>query len=349
MGRTNDLYRSVLAARKHAIERGLEFVYRTACEPANFEAYGYDYLGCFHGIEATSKDMNLRRTARRMGRERARHWRREHAHITPDLDADQIASLVFGNSSAERLGVRDVAFTKKLCAVAERFSAQDYLAFDAAHEPPPIDVPDECACGAYNKRGRKTCSRCKKRLYMLSPYAVLVDALIRTYMGERCGIRLGASLAEVIQWLPAMRPYPLHEDGESDDFYWAMYAVTHIVYVLNNYSLYRLSPHCLPHEFAFLKVNLRHFIALEDSELIGELLDTLKSFGLPESHPLILTGMSFLIEQQNADGSWGDPDEEDIYQRYHPTWTAIDGLREYAWPGGLRRAQSLRPFLPKLT
>ena len=25
---------------------------------------------------------------------------------------------------------------------------------------------------------------------------------------------------------------------------------------------------------------------------------------------------------------------KDIYARYHPTWTAIDGLREYAWHGG---------------
>src|SRR5262245_30743137 len=112
MRRTNHLYQSVVAERKSAIERGLEFVYRNACEPENFEAYGFDYLGCFQGIEATSKDMNLRRTARRMGRERARHWRREYGHITADVDADQIAYLVFGSYSADRLGVRDTAFKK---------------------------------------------------------------------------------------------------------------------------------------------------------------------------------------------------------------------------------------------
>jgi hypothetical protein len=36
---------------------------------------------------------------------------------------------------------------------------------------------------------------------------------------------------------------------------------------------------------------------------------------------------------QNADGSWGDPDEENIRTRCHTTWTAIDGLRTYAWRG----------------
>ena len=184
---------------------------------------------------------------------------------------------------------------------------------------------------------------------MLSPYAVWVDALTRSYMGECYGVRLGASLADVIKWLPTMRPYPTYDGRDNPDFYWALYAVTHIVYTLNNYSLYRLSPRCLPDEYTFLKLNLRHFIAMEDPESIGELLDSLKAFGLPESHPLILEGMSFLIAQQNPDGSWGDPDEEDIYQRYHPTWTAIDGLREYAWRGGLRRPQSLRPLLQKAT
>ena len=342
MHRTKQLWRSLAAARKLAIERGLEFVYRSACEPENFEAYGYDYLGCFHGIASTSKDINLRRTARRMGQERARHWRREYAHVTADLNADEIAYLVFGSYSADRLGVRDVAFKEKIRAVADRFKAQDYCGFDVVHEPPPTDVPDECVCGASNERGRKTCNRCKRRLMMLSPYAVWVDALTRSYTGERYGVRLGASLADVIKWLPAMRPYPTYDGGDNPDFYWALYAVTHVVYTLNNYSLYRLSPRYLPDEYAFLKLNLRHFIAMEDPESIGELLDTLKSFGLSEEHPLIVEGMDFLIAQQNPDGSWGDPDPEDIYQHYHPTWTAIDGLREYAWRGGLRRAQSLR-------
>jgi hypothetical protein len=75
---------------------------------------------------------------------------------------------------------------------------------------------------------------------------------------------------------------------------------------------------------------------MEDAESTGELLDTLKSFGLSEAHPLIQKGKDFLLASQNPDGSWGDLSAKDIYERYHPTWTAIDGLREYAWHGGLR-------------
>jgi len=282
-----------------------------------------------------------------MGRERASHWRREHAHVTEDLDADEIAILVLGSDSADRLGVTDIGFKEKIRAAAARFNAQDFIGFDATYEPPPADVPDECACGANNKRGRKICRRCKRRLIMLSPYAVWVDALVRSYTGERYGVRMGASFTDVIKWFPAMRPYPTHDDEDNSDFYWALYAVTHIVYTLNDYSFYRLSPRFLPDEYAFLKLNLRNFIAMEDPESIGELLDTLKSFGLSENHPLIREGLDFLLTQQNPDGSWGDLDAQDIYKRYHPNWTAIDGLREYAWHGGLRTPQSFRGLLQR--
>jgi hypothetical protein len=69
---------------------------------------------------------------------------------------------------------------------------------------------------------------------------------------------------------------------------------------------------------------------MEDPELLGELLDSLKAFGLPDTHPLIRRGTKYLLAQQNQDGSWGDPDEENIRRRCHTTWTVIDGLRSYA-------------------
>ncbi len=323
--------------RRRAIERGLEFIYQTACQPENFAIYGYDYLCCFNCVESTSNDTNLRRTALRMGQERARYWRRQHAQITPDSSADDIAYLVFGSDAADRLGVVDSGFKQRIRSAALRFTTLDYLGFDTVSEPPPSDVPEDCRCGAVNERGRKTCQVCKRRLSWLSSYAVWVDALTRSYIGERYGVTLGAPFAEVLKWLSRMRPYPTYDEADDLDFYWAIYAVTHIVYALNDYSFYRLSPSRLPEEYTFLTGNLKHFIEVRDPESIGELLDTLKSFGLSENHPLIAEGEDFLLAEQNPDGSWGDVSANDIYERYHPTWTAIDGLREYAWPGGLRR------------
>jgi hypothetical protein len=320
-------------ARHQAIRRGLEFIYRTACDEANFEDWGHDYLGCFHCIASTSKDADLAQRARELGQERARHWRRKHPAVPPDADANVIADLVFGSVAANHFGIYDSTLKPQIRKAAANFTALDYFWFDPVTEPPPADIPEDCHCGADNPRGRKKCSRCKKPLKMLSRYGVYIDALTRSYFADRLGVVLGARYRDVIKWLPAMRPYRGRENGHNPDFVSSIYAVTHVVYTLNGYSTYKLSPRWLPDEYEFLRSNLVEAIAMEDPETMGEFLDSLKAFGLTENHPLIRKGMDYVLATQNADGSWGDVDAEDIYERYHPTWTAIDGLREYAWGG----------------
>ena len=180
---------------------------------------------------------------------------------------------------------------------------------------------------------------------MTSAYEIWIDALVRSYTGERCGVRLGASYADVLKWLPMMRPYPTGPDHDADEVRWAGCAVTHVVYTLNDYSAYNLSPAWLPQEFAFLMGQAEQAVVRDDIDMLGEFLDTLKSFGLSDTHPLIQTGMRHVLSQQHPDGGWGDPESDDVYLRYHPTWTAIDGLREYAWRGTRISFPALRPFL----
>jgi hypothetical protein len=74
-------------------------------------------------------------------------------------------------------------------------------------------------------------------------------------------------------------------------------------------------------------------------------MDSLRSFGLTSRHPLMREGTDYLLARQNPDGSWGDLETENIYQRYHPTWTAMDGLREYRWRGERLSFPKLRPLL----
>jgi hypothetical protein len=112
---------------------------------------------------------------------------------------------------------------------------------------------------------------------MATRYAVWEDALIGSYMGERYGVRLGASYADVIKWLHAMRPYPKFTGKDDWDFYDATYAITHVVYTLNGYSSYQLSRHWLSAEYSFLEQNLTQAIVMEDPETMGEFLDALKS------------------------------------------------------------------------
>ena len=160
-----------------------------------------------------------------------------------------------------------------------------------------------------------------------------MEALANTYVSERCGLHLGVSHLDVLKWLPLMRPYPAPAAEDVESLRDAIYAVTHIVYTLNDYGTYRLRPGWLPREFAFLKANVKSACERQDPEVLGELLDSLKAFGLRTNHPLLVRGTQYLLAKQNEDGSWGDQEEEDLRTRCHTTWTAIDGLRSYAWRG----------------
>lgn len=333
------------ARRECAIHSGLKFIYGIALDPQIFADYGSDLLNCFYFIATTSKDSQLRRTARRMGRERARLWRQDNPTLPPDADADTILHFIHGSYAADGLGLRDKALHEQIKRVAGCFSADDYLGFDPLTEPPPTDLPEQCICEYWNRRGRKTCQQCKRRLTMMTRYGVWYDALMRTYGGERFGVTLGAKYSDVLKWLPAMRPYRGSENETNPEFYDTVYAITHIIYTLNDYSVYLLSPRLLPQEFAFLKENLQEAIDMEDPEMVGEFLDSLKAFGLKESHPLIRRGMEYLLSVQNPDGSWGDMEAENAYQRYHPTWTAIDGLRDYRWQGRGLSFPELKPLI----
>jgi len=310
--------------------RGLGFIYATARDPSNFADYGFDYTFCLHWIASTSRNAKLRRAARAMAVDCARRWREGNPSVPLDSDAETVAQAVFGGLSSDRLGLRDAAFRREVRDAASRVDACDVIWFDPAEGPPPSDLPKDCACGEANERGRATCRGCKRRLKLLSRYEIWLLALIRSYLGERYGVKLGARYADVIKWLPVMRPYPSRADGY-EDFIWAVYAVTHVVYTLNGYSAYKLSPRWLPAEYEFLKDSLGEVIELEDADAVGEVLDSLKSFGLSDRNALIRRGVEFLLSAQNADGSWGDVEAEDAYDRYHPTLTAVNGLRDYRW------------------
>lgn len=322
-----------IASSETSIKRGLDFIYRIASKPGGFDNYGSLLICCFALIGATSRDASLRQLARSRAQKLAQRWSRLHPVVPPDATADLVLDFVLVRYALSRLGLRDVAFNTQIRTAAERFSGQDLLGFNPVSEPPSNDLSYRCDCGRKNQRGRTFCKQCRRRLEIQSRYRVWMEALVKTYVSERCGILFGARYLDVLKWLPTMRPYPVGANENVEFLRDAIYAVTHIVYTLNDYSTYRLSPRWLPREFAFLQANVAGACERKDPEVLGELLDSLKAFGLRASHPLIMRGTGYLLAEQNEDGSWGDPDEESIRTRCHTTWTAIDGLRTYAWRG----------------
>jgi hypothetical protein len=334
------------ADRVRAVRRGLDFIYRTARDRANFAAYGGDYLWCFYTLSTAIADVPIRRTARRMGLERARVWRTLHRALPRDADAGVIAEYVFGSDAADSLGVRDGRMKRDLQHAAGQFTARDYLLFDPLTEPPPTDVPEECDYdGAANPRGAQFCRVCHRALEMRTRYDVWYDALITAYVGDRYGVKLGAHYADVLKWLPTLRPYPDRAHAQGEEFSDAIYAITHIVYTLNHYNQSRLAPRLLPAEYEFLHAHIRDAVALKETDMLGEMMDSLRAFGVTENDPVLRTAIEFYLSHQNGDGSWGDMNEDDIYDRYHPTWNAVAGLSHYAWRGAGLSHPELKPLL----
>ena len=338
--------RYTAADRARAIRRGLRFLDRVTKVPENLATYGDDFLWCFYSLSATATDPWLRREAAAIGRERARQWRRANPRVPPDADADAVAALVSGSHSADCLGVRDDAMKPALVEAARRFGPLDYFYFDPATGVIPDHVPQACeACNATNSRAALKCAACATPARRFTRYELFTDALITTFSGDRYGVRLGASLSEVTALLAHLRPHRGAEGGRNGDFIDIAYAITHLVYALNDYGRYRLRPEWFPDEFAYLKENLAYLIERDDPETMGEFIDTLKAFGMTERDPLIRSGMAFILSRQHADGSWGERDD-DAYTPYHATWTAINGLMDYAFsaegsifPEALRRAR----------
>ncbi len=305
-----------------SIKRGLDFIYRVAGKRDAFDSYGSLLICCFALVGATSREASLRQLARSRAQKLAQRWGRAHPRVPADAGPDLVFGFVLVRYALSRLGLRDVALNAQIRTAAKRFSAQEVLGFNPVCEPPANDLSYRCDCGLQNQRGRTFCKKCRRRLEIQSRYRVWMRALASTYVSGRCGILFGARYAEVLKWLPVMRPYPAGVDEDEEVVRDAIFAVTHIVYTLNDYNTYRLSPRWLPQEFAYLKENVEAACVEHDPELLGELLDSLKAFGLRASHPLIMRGAKYLLANQN-----------EIRARCHTTWTVIDGLRTCAWRG----------------
>jgi uncharacterized protein DUF6895 len=338
--------------RRIAIERGFKFLERFGAAPNNFKSYGSLLTCCFALAAVTSRDPQLRNYAGLRARRLATRWLQTHRAESKNFDRDLLLEFVFVGYALKRLGEHRPKLIAQLTEAARRFSPNELLGFDPADEPPPSDLPYSCNCGLRNQRGRKFCKGCRRKLTIQSRYRVWMEALANTYVAERCGITLGASYADVFKWLPAMRPYPTVADPlNSEDELWsdAIYAVTHVVYTLNDYGAYKISSRGLSPEFELLKDGIANACLQNDVELLGELLDSLQALGLPRRHPLIRRGTKVLLASINNDGSWGDPDEENVRRRCHTTWTALDGLRTLKWRTRTLNRHPLRTLLRSST
>lgn len=289
-----------LPVRLRAVSRALRLLYTLACRKSTFEKYGGHFLLAFYFIGTTTGNPAIRRRALRMGRERARRWTRQWHRTQRPLNARAVLDDVFASYAARQLGIRDDRIRRELQIAVAKCTPRELLGFSLKH--PRIK------------------------------YEPWYCALFTTYFCERHGIELGVRYIDVLNQLPKLRPYPKPGTRNYHD---SIYAVTHIVYTLNDYSRSRLSPRLLPQELTFLKASMPWALERAEADTIAEIIDSLAAFGVADTDPLMVKGRTFLLNHQRSDGGWGDEDDE--YGRFHSVWTGIDGLRDYSWRGhGIR-------------
>jgi len=72
-------------------------------------------------------------------------------------------------------------------------------------------------------------------------------------------------------------------------------------------------------------------IAMQDAELVGELLQALHILDTPHAHPAMQKGYHFLLgaeKQGKMRGNWVQTSAS-FYQKYHAAYTGIIGLAEF--------------------
>jgi hypothetical protein len=317
-----------------AAHRGLQLLRRLARRRSTFAKYSGHLLLAFCFIATTSRDAALCRDALTTGRERAREWKRQWYRRRRRLDAATVMNEICASYAAAQLGSPHPRIRRQLEIAAARFSPRELLGFDPRSGAIPRNIPEDCQCGAGNEPGRRRCRQCRRRLTRRSRYEVWYYALINVYFCERFGLSLPVRYADVMRLLPTLRPYPRPGARDYRD---AIYAVTHVVYTLNDYNRSRLPTPLLRPERAFLKASMTWAIKRGDADTVAEIVDSLAGCGVDDTDVRMIDGRTFILEQQREDGGWGDDDHQ--YGRFHSVWTCIDGLRDYAWRGRARRSR----------
>jgi hypothetical protein len=330
--------------RKGAVLKGIDCIRKLAEVKENFDYFGNDIIQCFFDVANVTGEP-IRQRCLMFLDELARRWKRETtengwiADPEKGSTAQEVIDVVIGMYCLERIGLSH-GFKEGALKEAAAFSAMNFYSWDPETEAtvPTEQIPDKCQhCGESNhERTKKMCGGCGKKLVLMSKYRALSNALINSFFAYKAGVTLGCDFPKIITHLPEMRPYKGHDLCASwEDYNDQCYLVTHVIYVLSNWGELTLDKNAFPHEYFFIIRNLPIHMHTGDIHLISEFIECLRIFGAPDSNERIKEGINFLLENQNADGSWDSSAGSDPYTVYHATMCACQAMlaHRYGGPG----------------
>ncbi len=307
---------------------------------------GVGLVHCAANLSRTAADPWIALRARRLGRHAFTVWRRTHAAdpaSSPEVWGEWVRMYV----GARALGIRSPKSLRYLATVAAAGGAEASNAYAIDKRGVFSNVPEACACGAENAPGTRICrnATCRRRLRHMSRFRAWCLTLTDGYCRARLGLDAQGRFAGALAAMALVRPYQLRNRYCLGDFYDAAYAVSHLVYALNDFGRFTLRRTWLPWEHAFLAGRIGSALDLEDVDLVGEFVDALRAFHEDADRPLVKAGFRFLLDTQHHDGSWTSRSADGDYARFHVVWAALDGIREFRWPRWGLSFPSLLPFL----
>ncbi len=314
------------------IVKGMNFVASFANNRSYLSAYSADLLFFFVHIANTSDDPSCRQMALSQGKQLAKKWRK--IQCVPRKPTRLIHTLI-AEQAAHDLGCQDIQFRTRLHKKLSLGLIIEQLGFNPTTQPPPDNLNDECeSCGLQNVATRTFCKGCRKKLVKLSKYDVWLNAIVVTHHLNKHRLVGQHLLSETLKWLKHMRPYPKESVSLQKEAWEATYAITHVIYGLTDYSLRPLKLDGLETELKYLTSSCQQAKDCGDLDLLGECIDAIRSFEGTCEGELVNEATNFLLSNQNKDGSWGDINHPP-HNRMHTTWTVLDAIRGYAWPGTL--------------
>jgi hypothetical protein len=327
-----------MSARDAAAMKALRLLQQIASTSV-FGTYSGHLLLAFWLVGTTSRSCAIREAALGIGRERALYWRARWPNTKQNLHCDNLLQEVMASHAATQLGITTADIRRDLRSTMRALAPEELLYYNPIVAGIPEDVPEECRCGSANARNQTHCATCRCRLDQCSKYEIWYYALMSAFFCERQRMPLGVTVVDVLKQLVSLRPLPR---PEMNDYYQSIYAVTHFVYALTHYGVWRVSRRWLPEEYRFLRAALEWALVRGQPDTVGEVVDALATCGAADDDPLLLRARAFLLQTQDLNGGWGDEDGDE-YAYFHTVWTGLDGLREYR----VRRYLTLGPVVQR--
>eukprot|EP00298_Acanthocystis_sp_HF-20_P001074 c11469_g1_i1.p1 GENE.c11469_g1_i1~~c11469_g1_i1.p1 ORF type:complete len:762 (+),score=361.45 c11469_g1_i1:36-2321(+) len=300
--------------RDNAILKGIRFLESKASNDSHFLQYARDYMLGMKLVAQSSHTHLIIKSATRVGKEMSERWKKAHENTNPStLSNDDLRTLIADIYNVKRYNVDVEQLVSQVKTVLENKTFSSFFSYDPLVNPPKDN---------HDPKNFRLISKWEEWQNALIFAYVLKELNFSTLEGDGTKLYLA-----VLNWLPRLKPYTNRMD--TAHFIPNLSAVLQLTYTLSDYEFLTLDKDLLSDEYSFLQQTLPVAIDYFQSvEAVGELVDCLKTFGDREDNPNIQRGITYLLAEQNADGSWGGEQEKSQNILHHTTIVALWGLRE---------------------